>query len=295
MTSPFYPGIGLSSLHQSPGVMPESHRHLEVELNFVESGSMTYLAANGLYSVSAGGLVLFWGAYPHRVVEVSEDSSFYCIYIPFGQFLVWELPARLQSVIMNGRFAIDVDREWADTDRLVFAQWHHDISHPDEESETIVYLELEARLRRLARNIDANGNGTVPDGPRKQSSELVKVQTMIATIASRYAEELTVIEIAESAGLHPKYAMSIFNKAMGTTIHNYLQHYRLCNAQRMLATSDLKIIDIAYASGFGSVSRFYEVFGQVCGESPTDYRQSIALKRAGKPHSYPEPANVDPV
>jgi hypothetical protein len=59
MESPFYPGIGLSSLHQSPGVMPESHRHMEVELNFVESGSMTYLSANGLQSVPMGGFVVF--------------------------------------------------------------------------------------------------------------------------------------------------------------------------------------------------------------------------------------------
>jgi AraC-like DNA-binding protein len=259
---------------------------MEVELNFVERGSMTYLSANGLQSVPMGGFVLFWGAFPHRVVEVSDDASFYCIYIPFDRFLGWELPIQLQSLITNGRFAIDFDREWDAIDRLVFARWHRDISDIYEDAEIIIYLEIEARLRRLARNIDADGKGTMPinriDSTRKQSSEFVNLQTMIATIANRYSEDLTVVEIAESAGLHPKYAMSIFNKAMGMTIHNYLQHYRLSNAQRMLAISNLKVPDIAYASGFGSVSRFYEVFSQVCGESPSDYRQRIALRRSGK-------------
>jgi transcriptional regulator GlxA family with amidase domain len=57
----------------------------------------------------------------------------------------------------------------------------------------------------------------------------------------------------------------------------YVTQYRLSHAQRLLATTDLKILDVALASGFGSASRFYQVFMAMCGLTPRDYRASLKL------------------
>jgi transcriptional regulator GlxA family with amidase domain len=46
---------------------------------------------------------------------------------------------------------------------------------------------------------------------------------------------------------------------------------RITHARRMLATSEAKVLDVAMASGFGSVSQFYNVFRQICGQTPRDY------------------------
>jgi len=54
----------------------------------------------------------------------------------------------------------------------------------------------------------------------------------------------------------------------------YLTQYRVAYAQQMLLISDESISDIALASGFTSLSRFYAAFREICHDSPKHYRGS---------------------
>jgi AraC-like DNA-binding protein len=102
--------------------------------------------------------------------------------------------------------------------------------------------------------------------------ELNKVEQMACLIAQHYTEQLTVTEIGQQVGLHPNYAMGLFKKAFGTTLIDYLTHHRVSHAQRLLATTDEKIVEIAFSSGFNSISRFNEAFRRACGCTPRAYR-----------------------
>ena len=50
---------------------------------------------------------------------------------------------------------------------------------------------------------------------------------------------------------------------------------RVYHAQRLLSSTNSKIMDIALESGFGSLSRFNANFKEFCGVSPKAYRQSL--------------------
>jgi AraC-like DNA-binding protein len=43
----------------------------------------------------------------------------------------------------------------------------------------------------------------------------------------------------------------------------------------MMITTDKKIIDIAWESGFGSLGQFYAFFKRVTGQSPARYRRAL--------------------
>jgi len=55
--------------------------------------------------------------------------------------------------------------------------------------------------------------------------------------------------------------------------HVYLNRLRLTHAQRLLATTNMKIVDIALDAGFASLSRFYSTFSSACHCTPTTYRK----------------------
>jgi AraC-like DNA-binding protein len=97
---------------------------------------------------------------------------------------------------------------------------------------------------------------------------------MACFIAQRYTEKVTVQDIAEHVQLHPNYAMNLFQRTFGTTLINYLTQHRVSHAQRLLATSDESIADVAFNSGFNSISRFNDAFRRACGCSPRDYRRT---------------------
>ncbi len=81
--------------------------------------------------------------------------------------------------------------------------------------------------------------------------------------------------IASTVNLHPNYAMQLFRTYTGRTIVSYLNQYRIAHAQQLLLTTDKSVIDIAYESGFNSLSRFYAVFRKTCRLSPARYRQTV--------------------
>ncbi len=81
--------------------------------------------------------------------------------------------------------------------------------------------------------------------------------------------------MARAAGLHPHYAMTLFRDTIGTTIIDYVVQQRLAHAQRLLVTTDDRILDVALASGFHSLSRFNDAFRRACHCTPRDYRRRM--------------------
>ena len=59
------------------------------------------------------------------------------------------------------------------------------------------------------------------------------------------------------------------------TLLEYITQRRVSCAQRLMATTDMKILDIANESGFGSQGQFYSCFKRLTGEAPAHFRRSM--------------------
>ena len=93
-------------------------------------------------------------------------------------------------------------------------------------------------------------------------------------VDARYAEPLTVADLARSAGLSPAHFSREFRRAFGESPHVYLLTRRLERAASMLRMTDRTVADICVAVGLSSVGSFTSTFTRVYGESPTEYRAS---------------------
>ena len=103
---------------------------------------------------------------------------------------------------------------------------------------------------------------------------LSRAEEMAYFIARNYTEPLTAEAVARHVGLHPNYAMTLFQQTFGTTLLKYVTRHRLSHAQRLLVTTTDSVLTIAYGSGFGSLSRFNEAFRGAFGCTPREYRQA---------------------
>jgi AraC-like DNA-binding protein len=92
---------------------------------------------------------------------------------------------------------------------------------------------------------------------------------------ARYAEPLTVADMARAAGLSRAHFSREFKRAFGESPHQYLLTRRLERAAALLGVTDWPVADICFAVGAGSVGSFTASFTRVFGCSPTAYRRSL--------------------
>lgn len=253
--------------------MPRPDHHNEIELNLLHTGAITYLLGGSKVRIEAGHLSAFWAAIPHQIIAFSPDIEYFVATIPLAWFLQCKLPERLTIPLMRGEVLIESTPDRLTLDLAQFSQWQRDLDQGGGEAGRIVMLEMEARLGRLAATLpEPSAHKSKPGRLMLQEGGLNKVELMACIVAQRYADPLTVAGISREVGLHPNYAMNLFKRVFGTTLIDYLTRHRVSHAQRLLATTDEKIINVAFSSGFNSVSRFNEAFRRACGCTPREYR-----------------------
>ena len=92
---------------------------------------------------------------------------------------------------------------------------------------------------------------------------------------ARYAEPLTVADLARVAGLSPAHFSREFRRAFGESPHVYLLTRRLERAAALLRNTDRSVADVCVAVGLTSVGSFTTAFTRVYGEPPTAYRAAF--------------------
>src|SRR5213078_1068035 len=89
---------------------------------------------------------------------------------------------------------------------------------------------------------------------------------------ARYAEPLSVDELARAAGLSRAHFSRAFRDAFGEPPHAYLLTRRLERAAALLRTTDRSVAEICFRVGWQSVGSFTTSFTRTYGLSPTAYR-----------------------
>lgn len=86
--------------------------------------------------------------------------------------------------------------------------------------------------------------------------------------------ELSLAEIASAAYLSEFHFARLFKKITGLTPHGFLAGLRIERARRLLAESDLPIVEVGATVGYASQSHFTKVFRQATGLTPRSFRQA---------------------
>lgn len=93
---------------------------------------------------------------------------------------------------------------------------------------------------------------------------------------AHYNEPITIRELAAYMGLDRKYLSMLFKEAVGMPPQQYLLHYRLDKASRMLRDTDYTVGEIAYSVGYRDALLFSRMFRKTYGLSPRHYRSQYA-------------------
>ncbi len=95
----------------------------------------------------------------------------------------------------------------------------------------------------------------------------------IEVLQSRYADDLSIADLAAEARLSPFHFIRSFKRSVGVPPHQYLTKIRLERACVLLETTNLAITDVAFETGYQSPAHFARLFRRHYGLTPTAYRR----------------------
>ena len=103
----------------------------------------------------------------------------------------------------------------------------------------------------------------------------IRIQKMLRYIQNHFSENISLEQIAASAGISRSEAGRCFKKYYAQPTMSYVTLYRLKYAQELLAKSSLTVNEVAAQCGFGDSSYFVKVFRRHLGQTPSEYRRHL--------------------
>jgi AraC family transcriptional regulator, melibiose operon regulatory protein len=283
-----YEANGLLSMREErpSTVQPAPHSHNEIEMLLIERGQGQWMLSGDLLTLKAGSLAVFWSVRPHQLLKSSRNLVLHWLTLPLTVFVEWRLPGAFTKALFAGGVFVEPDKSLFTFDRHAFEQWHQDLRSPDRERQRLALLEIEARLRRLALGFpDGKGAGVLDldGGGTFNHHYFEKVSEIADFVSKNFSQALPVVDIARHINMHPASATKLFKKICGMSLMRYVTQHRIFHAQRLLLSTDMKIVDVALDSGYQSASRFYAAFKEFCGQSPQEYRHFVRRRGGQEP------------
>jgi AraC-like DNA-binding protein len=111
-----------------------------------------------------------------------------------------------------------------------------------------------------------------------QSPLATRLQAALAHVSKNFLRVIPESEVALLCSLSPSRFCREFKAAFGVTFGEYLAHYRMSQAKRLLANPMMPVADVAGAVGFTDPSYFTRVFRRQEGVSPSEYRAATIFE-----------------
>ena len=148
---PDFTPYGLTCERWKSAPMARPDRHNEIELNLLLNGSLTYLFGGIRVTIPKRSLAAFWAAIPHQILASGPaETEYFVVTIPLTWFLQLNLPDCLVQPILHGKMVHNPDAKQFHTDCERFECWTDDLGGQQAERHRAAFLEIEARLLRLA-------------------------------------------------------------------------------------------------------------------------------------------------
>lgn len=244
------------------------HWHLEYEIITVLRGSFelsldgeTSLLTPGDCAVISGGVV--HGGIPYECIYecLVFDLQAFLQNMPIrskslGAFL--SEPSSITGIYRKGSIMADI------TDKLFDSM----------ECERTGYELVCVGLMWQLLGEFASSLSRLPTAETKNNAQITKLKTVLSFMHKNYNRHISLDELAQNAGMSPKYFCRVFKELTGKTPIDYLNYYRIESACEMLTLTDETVTEVAMNCGFSDMSYFSKTFAKYKGISPNKFRKA---------------------
>lgn len=131
-------------------------------------------------------------------------------------------------------------------------------------------------LRKVMVGIEKEQRSSLSVLIRSRNPGLLRVANLMA---EHIEDPLPLDDLARAAGFSRRHVERLFVSVLGETPGDYYRGLRLDRGRNLLSTTNMSLIDVALACGFGSVAHFSKSFKARFGVAPTKFNRAIRAVR----------------
>lgn len=229
----------------------------------VVDGEFDYAARGGRVTAGRGAVIFGTGA-EDFTVWIYGDKRVHRSVIAVDPRLVAEVAA--DCGLDDGRFPAEVLPP-SRTTLSIYGLIRRIAASPADQTEAVIRLLAAAYTTRADRRRSA-----IDYGARRRVSEVVR------DLQHRFAEAVTLDQMAEAANLSRYHFIRVFQALTGETPRQHLIGIRLRTAADRLIETRESITQLALQVGFNDISHFNAAFRQAFGMSPRAWRRTAAVR-----------------
>jgi len=162
---------------------------------------------------------------------------------------------------------------------LTIAQFVSDLDFTDNHVAPEI-REIEAILQRVRtiQQLKAELQPIISSALIFRDSQVNHQRSMIIQQAKAYTDEhygdaeLQMNQVAKKFNLSPSHFSTIFKQEIGESFRDYLNNLRISHAKVLLRTTNLKVAEVAFRSGYHDSHYFSTFFKKKTGISPQQFR-----------------------
>ena len=132
---------------------------------------------------------------------------------------------------------------------------------------------LSGLLAIFAEHLSLKSNQISVQTANAESSVMTKTKQFIR---EHCREELSLGQVSNAMNMSLFHFCKTFRKGAGVCFTEFVSRTRIEMAKNLLCNPHLRISEVAYDSGFQSLTHFNRVFKKIEGRCPTDYRDKFA-------------------
>jgi AraC-like DNA-binding protein len=284
---------GLLYLAESVRHLPQLHlhHHVELELNLVVEGSITYVVGKKCFTFTKRALIWMFPAQEHQLVNRSDNAQFFvAVFKP--EMIQRSCRSKAYQALRRRRTAdnavlyttlepdlFDLTRKMMDL--MMIGSLDPDIlnreagfglqskfcfEHKDADGLNAGLHHLLLQCWRFQQESAA---------PGRHVKLHFAVQRALEILGKNEAE-YDLQELARQCGVSEAYLSRTFSQQIGVPLNRYRNSLRLSRFWDHYRRQDgISLTEAVYAAGFGSYAQFYKIFTQAYGRGP---RESLTQK-----------------
>jgi AraC-like DNA-binding protein/ligand-binding sensor protein len=139
--------------------------------------------------------------------------------------------------------------------------------------EPMKYKAMVRLLSFFAKQLSALSNQLVIEQKSQEPEVVARARQFIA--ANRRSP-ITLAAVAQASGASMFHFCKLFRASTGVKFTEYVARSRVEDARDLLRDPRMRMCEVAYGSGFQSLTAFHRAFQRILGQSPTEYRSALA-------------------